>query len=107
VKAFGAIGIVVMLAGCGGPPPVLFDGLNIKAKVASTSDDKRDITVAVTGAADKAGSAVKAVRYEATKYCMKNFAGSDVIWSDGVLQDAKTLLTPDGSLVRQGRCVQR
>ena len=50
---------------------------------------------------------VLAARYEATLYCMDRFAGSDVIWADGVLQDADTLVTTGGLLIRNGRCVQR
>lgn len=107
MKAVLGLGVVVLLSACSGPPPVLFDGLNIKAKVAATSDDKRDFDVTVRDAADKATSAAKAARYEATLYCLDRFAGSDVVWADGVLQDATTLLTADGSLVRKGRCVQR
>jgi hypothetical protein len=107
VKAVFGLGLLMVLTACGGPPPVLFDGMKITAKVSATSDDKRDFDVVVRDAADKAGPAARAARYEATQYCLKRFAGSDVVWADGVLQDAKTLITADGSLVRQGRCVQR
>lgn len=107
MKALWGMGFVALLAACGGPPPVLFDGIRFKGKVAATSDDKRDFAVSVKDAAGKAAAAAKAARYEATLYCMDRFAGSDVVWADGVLQDAGTLLAADGTLVRQGRCVQR
>jgi hypothetical protein len=107
VKAFLALGVVAMLAACGGPPPVLFDGINFKAKSAATGEDKRDFAVTVRDGAGRAASAAQAARYEATQYCVTRFAGSDVIWSDGVLTNPDSLIAADGSLVRQGRCVQR
>ncbi len=107
MKALWGMAVIGLLAGCGGPPPVLFDGIKFKGKVAATSDDKRDFDVTVRDAAGKAASAAQAARYEATLYCMDRFAGSDVVWADGVLQDADTLVATDGTLVRQGRCVQR
>jgi hypothetical protein len=107
MKALWGMGVVVLLAGCGGPPPVLFDGIKFKGKVAAISDDKRDFAVTVRDAAGKAAAAAQAARYEATLYCMDRFAGSDVVWADGVLQDADALVVADGTLVRQGRCVQR
>ncbi len=107
MKAFYGLGLATMLSACGGPPPVLFDGMKITAKVSATSDDRRGFDVVVRDAADKPGPAARAARYEATLYCMDRFAGSDVVWADGPLQDAKTLLTAEGVLLRQGRCVQR
>lgn len=107
MKAVFGLGLVILLGACGGPPPVLFDGMKINAKVGVTSDDKRGFDVVVRDAGDKAGPAARAARYAATQYCLKHFAGSDVVWADGPLQDPKTLMTSDGSLVRAGRCVQR
>ncbi len=107
MRAVLGLASVLALTACGGPPPVLFDGMKIKAKVTATSEDKRDFDVAVRDTADKAATAAKAARYEATLYCLERFAGSDVVWADGPLQDAATLVTADGSFVRQGRCVQR
>ena len=107
MRAVWGLGIVLALSACGGPPPVLFDGIKFKASVNATSEDKRGFDVTVREAAGKADPASRAARYEATLYCMDRFAGSDVVWSDGVLQDADALVTADGSLVRQGRCVQR
>jgi hypothetical protein len=107
MKAVFGLVVILGLSACGGPPPVLFDGLKIKAKVTATSDDRRDFDVTVADAADKATPAAKAARYEATLYCLDRFAGSDVVWADGVLQDAQALVTPEGMFARQGRCVQR
>ncbi len=107
MKAVFGLGLAMMLTACGGPPPVLFDGMKITAKVNATSDDNRDFDVVVRDGADKAALAARAARYEATLYCLKRFAGSDVVWVGGPVMDPGTLIAADGSLVRQGRCVQR
>lgn len=107
MKAVSGLGLVMLLTACGGPPPVLFDGMTMRAAASATSDDKRDFEVVVRDAAGRAGAAARAARYEATLYCLDRFAGSDVVWADGVLQDADTLITAEGALLRHGRCVQR
>ena len=107
MRAVFGLAAIGLLAACGGPPPVLFDGMKFRARVTATSADKRDFTVSVPEATGKTAPAARAARYEATLYCLDGFAGSDVVWADGVLVDPATLMAADGSLVRQGRCVQR
>jgi hypothetical protein len=107
VKAIYGLAVMAVLAACGGPEPVLFDGIKFSAKASATGDDPRDFAVTVRDGAGRASPAAQAARYEATQYCLARFAGSDVIWADGVLENPDTLIAADGTLVRQGRCVQR
>jgi hypothetical protein len=93
--------------------PILFDGQVYKAKASRVSDDDRTVQITVQAAAGREVGALQAARYEANRYCLERFGGSDLAWaeaeagSEADLVDPKSLLTGEGSLVRTGRCEHR
>jgi hypothetical protein len=80
--------------------------LPFKAKLSSGSD-KRDISIAVENKGAGVEEVRESVRFEATKYCLLNYGGSDADWQiSSVSKD--WAFTQDGSkLVFNARCVAR
>lgn len=83
---------------------IAFEGHYFRAKL-SKVDGQRDVfTVTVRDAAKSLEGAREAGRYEATKYCIKNYGSSDITWVVGPDTPAQNLAVVDGSLVFQGAC---
>ena len=80
--------------------------LPYKAKL-STGEDKRDIAIAVDNKGAGLEEVRESVRFEATKYCLLNYGGSDAEWQiDPVSED--WAFTQDGAkLVFNARCIAR
>ena len=80
--------------------------LPFKAKL-STGEDKRDIAIAVVNKGAGLEDVRESVRFEATKYCLLNYGGSDAEWQmSSVSKD--WAFTQDGDkLVFNARCTVR
>lgn len=80
--------------------------LPFKAKL-SSGDDKRDISIAVENKGAGVEEVRESVRFEATKYCLLNYGGSDAAWQmSDVSKD--WAFTQDGDkLVFNARCIAR
>ena len=85
-----------------------FDGEYFRSKTRHTSDDRREFTVTLRRADKSPSGAVEAVQFEATKYCLGLFGGSDHVLDldpqsieEGVPVDSK------GDLTVAGRCTAR
>ena len=78
--------------------------LPFRAKL-SKGEDKRDISISVENKGEGVEAVRESVRFEATKYCLLNFGGSDAEWAiDPTSED--WAFTQDGSaLVFEARCV--
>ena len=87
---------------------VAFEGIYFRARAQSTSEDRRDFTVSVARADQNIAAALEAGRFEAVKYCLGRFGGSDIAWTMSPDEDPDTiLLSDDNSLLLTGRCTTR
>lgn len=81
--------------------------LPFKAKLSKGSDDKREISIAVRNRGAGVEEVRESVRFEATKYCLLNFGGSEAEWQMDAT-GAEWAFTQDGdALVFKARCSAR
>ena len=101
--------IVVLVAGCQKRvPDYLFDGIDFRADTDAPRGDRRSFITTVRAAAQNVAAAQRAGRYSATQHCVRKFGVSEIDWSPASAAAPETLaLTPDGTLVMQGKCVAR
>lgn len=87
---------------------VEFDGLRFKAKADDVSEDKRDFTITVQNVSRNIPAALEAGNFEAVKYCLGLFGGSDAEWTTGPDQDPETVsVSENDTLTLSGRCTKR
>lgn len=87
---------------------VTFEGLRFRTDVDEVSDDRRDFTVTVRSADQNIAAAQQAAEFEANKYCLGVFGGSEINWTIDPYQDPETVtLGEDDTLTISGRCVRR
>ncbi len=105
------LGIAVMLSGCGLRDRIFGDGqadtaLPYRAKL-TKGDDRRNITIRVRAGGVTVNDVRESVRFEATRYCIANYGGSDTRW----LIDPATgdwAFSRDGQdMIFTGRCTAR
>lgn len=82
---------------------VEFDGMRFSSKL-SKGETREEFSVLVREPSKSLAGAREAGRYEGTKYCIKNFGTSEVIWSNGPDDDDEALVIVDDTLSLQGRC---
>lgn len=86
---------------------MIVDGVKYKAKAHTERSDRRAFTITITPAAGNPGAAQEAGRYEATRYCLLTYGGSDAEWTVGPDTPVDQLRVVDNTLTLQGRCTQR
>lgn len=84
-----------------------FDGLRFSAKLTSTRDNPRDFTIVISPASANVAAAQEAGRYEATKYCLQTFGGSDTVWTLGPDLPVDQVRLVGDTITMTGRCTQR
>jgi hypothetical protein len=77
-----------VLMGCSNPldleeNKVPFDGHYFSSKITQNKTDDRYFTLKVRRASRSLSGAREAGRYEATRFCIKNFGTSDIKWALG------------------------
>ncbi|WP_223423369.1 hypothetical protein [Tateyamaria pelophila] len=83
---------------------IAFDGVNFRSS-ASAIDKQRDFfEVTVAPASSSILGAREAGRYEATRYCIKNFGSSDMDWAQGPDAADGTLIIDNDRLILRGTC---
>lgn len=118
IRTLVVVFLVASLSGCGGfgigqdralrSERVLFDGIRFRTDVDSTSQDRRDFTVDVRGASRSLAGAQEAGEFEAVKYCLGVFGGSDIAWTQSPYQELEALeLGANDTLTIVGRCSKR
>ena len=118
IRALVLGGLVASLAGCGTfgigkdralrSERVLFDGIRFRTDVDSTSQDRRAFSVTVRNASRSVTGAQEAAEFEAVKYCLGVFGGSDIAWTQSPFQEVETLeLGANDTLTIAGRCTKR
>ena len=103
------IGLVIAagltLSACAKPGErVLFDGKYYPAKVSKGKDARENFTVTVRRANQGLPGAREAGRYEATRYCIKNFGDSKIEWSVGPDSDQALISDGGDTVVLRGTC---
>jgi predicted tellurium resistance membrane protein TerC len=81
---------------------VAFDGVYFNAKVTADKAKLENFEIFVAKASKSIAGAREAGRYEATKYCVRNFGTSDVTWTYG--PDDTDVQILDDSLYLKGTC---
>lgn len=118
IRGFILIAVMGSLSGCGvfgfgqdralRSERVLFDGIRFRSDLDSISEDRREFTVSVRNAAQSPGGAQEAAEFEAVKYCLGLFGGSEIAWTVDPYQDPETLeLGENDTLTIAGRCTKR
>ena len=84
-KIISFLGCFFILLGCSNPfefeeNKISFDGYRFSTKLNQNRFDDRSFTLVVRHANRSLSGAREAGRYEATKFCIKNFGTSDVAW---------------------------
>jgi hypothetical protein len=80
--------------------------LPFKAKL-STGEDKRDIAIAVVNKGAGVEEVRESVRFEATKYCLLNYGGSDAEWQISSVSEDWAFTQDGDKLVFNARCIKR
>ncbi|RLJ60317.1 hypothetical protein BCF46_0515 [Litoreibacter meonggei] len=80
--------------------------LPFKAKL-SKGEDKRDIAIAVVNKGAGVEEVRESVRFEATKYCLLNYGGSDAEWQISPVSDDWAFTQDGDKLVFNARCIAR
>jgi hypothetical protein len=85
---------------------VTFEGIRFNADVRGSGEEGRDMVITVRPASVNVGAALEAGRYEAVKYCLRNFGGSDAEWQIGPDTPPEQITVTDDTITLVGRCTQ-
>ena len=97
----------LMLVGCSNPleleeNKIAFDGYYFSSKLSRSKLDDRSFDLTVRHANRSLSGAREAGRYEATKFCIKNYGTSDIKWVLG--PDDQTIGLTGKVLKLSGQC---
>ncbi len=110
MRALILIAMILAVAACGSRNAARNATTNVELPYEADLDwgeDRRDITVRVENEGDGLEEVRESVRFEATKYCLLNFGGSDTEW-DIDPETADWAFVQDGDeLIFTGRCSVR
>lgn len=105
-----ALATVSLLSACGEAPSsanrVAFDGefFRASAKHVNKKAMPSEFTVTVNGVSASLDGAREAGRYEATKFCIRNFGSSRINWKLGPDADPQNLRVENDKLTFAGTC---
>jgi len=100
------LGATVALSGCADrAAQVRFNGEYYPAKVSRDRDAREELQVTVRRVDRGLTGAREAGRYEAMRYCLKEFGTSDVDWVNGPDAEDGRLQVSNGRLLLSGECV--
>lgn len=119
VRSLVTLGLILTLGACGAADRLrpgsygkalrsertTFEGIYFRAKLKHTSEDRRNFAVTVPDAARSINGAYQAADFEAVKYCLGLFGGSDHSL-DATPEDAPQL-DAKGSWTISGMCTVR
>lgn len=78
-----------------------------RARATADRNDSRNFSVSVTPVSVDPEAALEAGRYQATRYCLLTFGGSDTEWRIGPDTPLEGLGVQNDTVVLEGRCTQR
>ena len=82
-------------------------GVRFRAHASPDTADRRDFTVTVRPVAANPEAALEAGRYQATRYCLLTYGGSDTAWTIGPDSPHDSLPVTNDTITLQGRCTHR
>lgn len=106
-KLQGAAGAVGVGSASVNRAQVEIDGVRYKAKAKADGEDKRMFAVTVTPLGANPDNALEVGSYEATRYCLLTYGGSEKEWLLGPDTPLSQLPISDNSVTLTGRCTQR
>lgn len=83
------------------------DGVRFRARTTAEREDKRDFAATASPFAINPEGAVRAARYQATRYCILTYGGSDTEWVVGPDTPLDQLTIVDDTVTLEGRCTQK
>jgi len=83
------------------------DGIRYRARASATREDRRNFIVTVSPVAQNPEGALEAGRYQATRYCLLTFGGSDTDWTIGPETPISEIPIEGKTLTLTGRCTQK
>ena len=83
---------------------VTFDGQFFRAKLSKVDKQRDQFSIEVSPVSASLDGARDAGRYEATRYCIKNYGTSVVIWAMGLDAEDGTLRVENDKLQLRGAC---
>ena len=98
--------VLALLAGCASREQrVLFDGNFYPPKSRGDRDERRNFTATVGRVSRGVEGARKAAVHEATRYCLKNFGTSDIVWAGVAEGESGPVYLRSGDRITvEGRC---
>ncbi|WP_425039558.1 hypothetical protein [Primorskyibacter sp. S187A] len=105
-RLFAGLLVCAALAACGGQDKrITFDGEFFRGSAKAVDRSDRTVFDAVVrGVSKSEAGAREAVAYEGTKYCIKWFGVSEIVWETS--PDAESLPLDGDSLTLRGRCIE-
>lgn len=96
----------LMLSACSGRKAdrVAFDGVFFRSTAGKVDKQVDQFEITVSPASASIDGAREAGRYEATRYCIRNFGTSDVAWTEGPDAEDGTLTIANDRLILRGTC---
>lgn len=104
--------VAVFLSGCGSVRERLF-GVSQADRVLpfraslTKGEDRRDIAVRVRAGGVSVADVRESVRFQATRYCLNTFGGSDTRWQLDPVSGDWAFRRDGEDMIFQGRCVAR
>ncbi len=83
------------------------EGIRFRARASANREDRRSFVVSASPFAANPEASVAAARYQATRYCLLTYGGSDAEWTIGPDTPVDQLPVTDDTVTLQGRCTQR
>lgn len=83
------------------------NGIRYRARTSAERDDKRSFTATASPVAPDPEGAVDAAVYQATRYCILTYGGSDTEWITGPDTPVEELPIEDNTVSLTGRCTQK
>ena len=102
----GLLIAVLLLSACQGrrADRVAFDGVFFRGSASKVDGQRQNFEVSVTPVSASLEGAREAGRYEATRYCIRQFGSSDIAWVEGPDAEDGTLRISGDKLLLTGTC---
>ncbi|MEL6563950.1 MAG: hypothetical protein AAFQ59_05865 [Pseudomonadota bacterium] len=86
---------------------VAFDGVFFRSTASNIDRTRADFEVTVSPVSASLDGARDAGRYEAIRYCIRNFGSSDIDWVQGPEGEDGTLTIANDRLLLRGTCAPK
>ena len=103
----GGLGSLGLGKGASNRSDVEIDNTRFRARTSAERGDRRSFTVTVRPVAVNPEAALEVARYQATRYCLLTYGGSDTDWIIGPDTPPDQLPLDGDTATLSGRCTQR